>query len=104
MVGTIFESSHIPLHKWLWAFYLLSSSTEGMSSHRLHRMPCHLQDRLVHGARVREAMKEEPFQRRLSGVMEADETYVGGQGTKPQAALQAQNRPRHRGDSGDVAG
>jgi hypothetical protein len=28
--------------------------------------------------RVREAMKEEPFQRRLSGVVEADETYVGG--------------------------
>src|ERR671936_1725106 len=78
-VGTIFESSHIPLHKWLLAFYLLCSSKKGMSAHQLHRMlgityktawfMCH---------RIREAMKEEPFQRRMSGTVEADETYIGG--------------------------
>src|SRR6266516_6757844 len=32
-VGTIFESSHVPLHKWLLAFYLLCSSKKGMSAH-----------------------------------------------------------------------
>jgi transposase-like protein len=37
-VGTIFEGSHIPLHKWLLAFYLLCSSKKGMSAHQLHRM------------------------------------------------------------------
>ncbi|HZA02425.1 MAG TPA: IS1595 family transposase, partial [Hyphomicrobiaceae bacterium] len=37
-VGTIFESSHIPLNKWLLAFYLLCSSKKGMSAHQLHRM------------------------------------------------------------------
>src|SRR6266550_3707620 len=79
-VGTIFEGSHIGLHKWLLAFYLLCSSKKGMSAHQLHRMlgvtyktawfMCH---------RVREAMKEDPFQRRmLSGDVEVDETYVGG--------------------------
>ncbi len=37
-VGTIFEGSHIPLNKWLLAFYLLCSSKKGMSAHQLHRM------------------------------------------------------------------
>src|SRR4051794_24138419 len=36
-VGTIFESSHIPLHKWLQAFYLLCSSKKGISTNQLHR-------------------------------------------------------------------
>ena len=49
-VGTIFEGSHIPLHKWLLAFYLLCSSKKGMSAHQLHRMLGSLQERLVHGA------------------------------------------------------
>ncbi len=37
-VGTIFERSHIPLHKWFMAFQLMSSSKKGMSAHQLHRM------------------------------------------------------------------
>jgi transposase-like protein len=78
-VGTIFESSHIPLHKWLWAFYLLCSSKKGMSAHQLHRMlgvtyksawfMCH---------RIRYAMEQPAFTRQLTGMVEADETYVGG--------------------------
>lgn len=35
-VGTIFESSHIPLHKWLQAIYLMCSSRKGINSHQLH--------------------------------------------------------------------
>jgi transposase-like protein len=37
-VGTLYERSHIPLHKWLLATHLLSSSKKGMSAHQLHRM------------------------------------------------------------------
>ena len=37
-VGTVFESSHIPLHKWLQATYLLCSSKKGISAHQLHRV------------------------------------------------------------------
>lgn len=37
-IGTIFEESHIPLHKWLQAIYLMTSSTKGISSHQLHRV------------------------------------------------------------------
>jgi transposase-like protein len=37
-IGTVFESSHIPLHKWLMATYFLCASKKGMSCHQLHRM------------------------------------------------------------------
>ncbi len=37
-VGTIFESSRIPLNKWLLAIHLICSSKKGMSAHQLHRM------------------------------------------------------------------
>ena len=36
-VGTVFELAHIPLHKMLQAFYLMTSSKKGISAHQLHR-------------------------------------------------------------------
>jgi hypothetical protein len=36
-VGIIFESSHIPLHKWLLAFHLIWASREGVSALRIQR-------------------------------------------------------------------
>jgi transposase-like protein len=78
-VGTIFESSHVPLNKWLAAFYLLCSSKKGMSAHQLHRM-LGVQYRtawfMFH--RIREAMRDPAFTPRLTGTVEADETYIGG--------------------------
>jgi len=52
-VGTVFESSHVPLHKWLQATYLMCASKKGISAHQLHRMleaRGQLSDRVVHGA------------------------------------------------------
>ena len=37
-VGTVFERSHVPLHKWVQAIHLLCSSKKGISAHQLHRM------------------------------------------------------------------
>src|SRR3954453_21707667 len=37
-VGTVYERSHIPLHKWGRASHLMCASKKGMSSHQLHRM------------------------------------------------------------------
>jgi transposase-like protein len=37
-VGTVMESSHIPLHKWVLAFHLMAASKKGMSSSQLSRM------------------------------------------------------------------
>jgi transposase-like protein len=75
----VFEGSHIPLHKWLLAFYLLCSSKKGMSAHQLHRMlGVTYKSAWFMAHRIRYAMEQPPFARPLTGVVEADETYVGG--------------------------
>ncbi len=80
-VGTLYERSHIPLHKWLLATHLIVSSKKGMSALQISRMlgityksawfMCH---------RIREAMT--PTTRGPLGgegkAVEADETYIGG--------------------------
>jgi len=87
-VGTIFESSHIPLHKWLLAFYLLCASKKGMSAHQLHRMlGITYKSAWFMFHRVREAMSDPGFSAKLSGIVEVDETYIGG-------------KPRYRGKPG----
>lgn len=78
-VGTIFEGSHVGLHKWLLAFYLLCSSKKGMSAHQLHRMlGVTYKTAWFMAHRIRYAMEQPPFARQLTGTVEADETYVGG--------------------------
>src|ERR1051326_3537633 len=78
-VGTIFEDSHIPLHKWLLAIHLLTSSKKGMSAHQLMR---NLDIKQYKSAwfmahRIRYALTGE-LPEQMNGVVEADETYVGG--------------------------
>lgn len=76
-VGTIFECSHIPISKWLLAIHLLSASKKGMSAHQLHRMlGVTYRAAWFMGHRLREAMREEPMA--LDGIVEVDETYIGG--------------------------
>ena len=85
-VGTVFERSHIPMHKWLLATHLICCSKKGMSAHQLYRSLGFGSYRtawfMAH--RVREAMADlEPNKSGgpLGGtgkVVEADETVVGG--------------------------
>ncbi len=78
-VGTIFEGSHIPLHKWLLAVYLLCSSKKGMSAHQLHRMmKITYKSAWFMAHRIRYAMTQPALVEKLKGIIEADETYVGG--------------------------
>jgi transposase-like protein len=83
-VGTLFERSHIHLHKWLLAFHLMAASKKGISAHQLHRMlGITYKSAWFMAHRIREAMKSD-----WSGVLgghspvEADETFIG---TKPGA-------------------
>ncbi|HEV2245606.1 MAG TPA: IS1595 family transposase [Terriglobia bacterium] len=77
-VGTIFEDSHIPLNKWLMAIHLLCASKKGMSAHQLHRMlGVSYKSAWFMAHRIRYAMNEESSEK-LSGIIEADETYIGG--------------------------
>src|SRR4051794_23852508 len=56
-VGTIFEASHVPLHKWLQAMFLLCSSKKGISSNQLHRiLGVTLKTAWFMSHRIREAM------------------------------------------------
>src|SRR5438552_18226841 len=83
-MGTVFESSHVPLRIWLQAIYLLCSSKKGISTRQLQRtFGGSLKTAWFLTHRVREAMTtlriegDEP----LGGqnkVVEIDETYVGG--------------------------
>jgi hypothetical protein len=57
-VGTIFESSHVPMQHWLQAIFLVASSKKGISANQLHRtLGCTLKTAWFIGHRIREAMK-----------------------------------------------
>jgi transposase-like protein len=79
-VGTIFEDSHIPLNKWLVAWYLLCSSKKGISSLQIQRQLGlgSYRTALFMMHRIRYALKDPVFTTKLSGTVEVDETYVGG--------------------------
>lgn len=79
-VGTIFEDSHIPLRKWLVAWYLLCSSKKGMSSLQLQRILGlgSYKTALFMTHRIRHALRDTIYTDKLSGAVEMDETYVGG--------------------------
>jgi transposase-like protein len=77
--GTVYERSHIALHKWLFATWLLCSSKKGMSAHQLHRMiGVTYKSAWFMAHRIREAMNESnPDTMGGNGIVEADETYFG---------------------------
>lgn len=87
-VGSVMESSHVPLVKWCMAFHLLCSSKKGFSAKQLQRELGLGSYRtawfMLH--RVRYAMEQQPMQQELSGAVEVDETYVGG-------------KPRYKGNN-----
>lgn len=79
-MGTIFEESHIPLHKWLQAIHLICSSKKGISSNQLHRvLEITLKSAWFLSHRIREAMRSGELEP-MGGngkTVEADETYFG---------------------------
>jgi transposase-like protein len=79
-MGTIFESSHVPLHIWLQAMYLIAGSKKGISSNQLHRtLGVTLKTAWFLSHRIREAMRSGGLAPMggEGGVVEVDETYIG---------------------------
>ncbi len=77
-VGTIFEDSPLGLDKWFVAVWCISNCKNGISSHELARDLGVTQKSAWHMLhRIRLAMQEGTFVK-MSGTVEADETYVGG--------------------------
>ena len=75
--GTIFERSHVPLHKWLYAMYLLVTARKGISSLQLSKeIGITQKSAWFVLQRIREACGSEL--KTLAGIVEVDETYIGG--------------------------
>lgn len=78
-VGTIFEDSKIPLKKWFMAIYLLTCHKKGISSLQLSRdLGVTQKTAWFMLQRLRYAMQTQDFTKPLDGIVEIDETYVGG--------------------------
>jgi len=76
--GTVFNDSHLPLWKWFLCVYLLCESRKGMSANQIKRtLGISYKTAWYLCQRVRSAMKE-VHPAPLDGVVEIDETYVGG--------------------------
>ena len=81
-VGTIFEGTRGPLSKWLYAIHLMAASKKGIAAHQLHRtLKVQYKTAWFMNHRIRKAMEAEPLASLLSGVVEADETFIGGKGS-----------------------
>ena len=85
--GSIFESSHLPLHLWLQVIHLMCASKKGISTRQIQRMlQCSMKTAWFLTHRIREAMTTGdigPFGAG-GGDVEADETYIGQEPLEPR--------------------
>ncbi len=78
--GTIFHDSHLPLVKWFLAIYMICSAKKGVPATQLKReLGITYKTAWYMAHRIRLAMQDDSdFCRKFSGVVEVDETYIGG--------------------------
>lgn len=80
-VGTVFESSHVKMHVWLQAIYLMCASKKSISSNQLHRtLGVTLKTAWFMSHRIREAMRDGvlgPMGGGKGGTVEVNETFIG---------------------------
>lgn len=94
-VGTVMEDSAIPLDKWLMAMWLVTNCKNGISSYEIARDVKVTQKSawfMLH--RIRLAMQDEHFGSKLSGEVEADETFIGGKARNMHLNVKTRRRPR----------
>jgi transposase-like protein/IS1 family transposase len=97
LTGTIFENTNKPLRDWFRVIHLMLTSKKGISSHQVHRTLGFGSYRtaLYMTHRIRAGLADKEF-RKLMGIVEVDETFVGGK---------AKNRHKDkRGDGGATGG
>ena len=94
--GTVMESSHVPLNKWVLAYRLMASAKKGISAHQLHRtIGVTYKTAWFMAHRIRESMRDVSGDQ-LGGagkIVEADETYVGG---KPRRGTDGRKSQKDR--------
>jgi transposase-like protein len=95
LAGSVMHRSHLPVHIWFWAAYLVATHTPGISAVQLQRQLGLKSDEtgwyLLH--RLRKAMVA-PNREALRGTVEADETHIGGpaKGKKGRGVAKADNK------------
>ncbi len=101
--GTVFERSHVPLHKWVLANYLMNSSKKGISAHQLHRpIGVTYKTAWFTAHRLREAMtnKNLPPLGGKGKAVKAGEIYYDKAETRAPLSRRRIARPIKKGRSG----
>ena len=94
--GTIFQKTKLPLQKWFLAVSLVLNAKKSISSYQLARdLDLNQKSAWFMAMRIRRAMVSEGDL--LSGIVEADETYIGGRPRKPNKRTDDVHHPRGRG-------
>ena len=95
--GTIFESSHLPLHLWLQVIHLMCASKKGIATRQIQRLlNCSMKTAWFLGHRIREAMGDDGSEP-MGGegqTVEIDETFVGGKATNRHKHQRGRGRGR----------
>ena len=99
---TIFERSHVPLHKWLYAMYLVVTSRKGISSLQLSKeIGVTQKTAWFMLGRLREACGSDID--KLGGIVEVDEVYIGGRRKNMSATKRQELKDAGRGAVGKQA-
>jgi len=101
-VGTIFHQTHLDLQKWFLAVSLVLNAKKGLSARQLARdLEVNKDTGWRIGMQIRKAMAEQDQRELLTGVIEMDETYIGGKPRKGNTGSSGQGggdkRRRGRG-------
>ena len=83
MVGTIFHRTHLPLQKWFLALVLILNAKKGISALQLSRdIEVNKNTAWRIAMQIRKAMTQKDQRNILTGIVEMDETYIGGKSRK----------------------
>ncbi len=98
--GTVFHGTKIALQKWFLAISLILNAKKGISSYQLHRdLDLNQKTAWFILVRIRAEMARKTTPIVLQGIIEADETYIGGKPRKENKKEDRVNAPRGRGTS-----
>ena len=98
--GTVFHGTQIPLQKWFLAIALILNAKKGISSYQLERdLDLNQRTAWFLLTRVRAEMADKTNSILLKGIIEADETYIGGKPGKENKKEDREPTSRGRGTS-----
>ena len=98
--GTIFQKTKIPLQKWFLAISLLLDAKKSLSSHQFaHNLNLRQGSAWYLIQRIRSEMMSKQGSVMLQGILEADESYIGGKPMNRYPYMGQSDSPRGRGTS-----